>query len=171
MNYDEVRNLMTYDKATGICRWKERKGHKFFNTKYAGKTMGTVHKGYGYVCVKTNKKTYFLHRLIWLYMTGEMPKVIDHINHDRSDNKWVNLRDVKSYANNSKNRSRFKSNWTGYSGVTFNKCYKKKPWCARIGIGNKRVYLGSFKTKEEAIEAKKLAEVKYGFHRNHNCVR
>ena len=171
MTQDELKSLMHYNELTGICTWGGREGNTFFNSKYKGKTVGCTNKGNGYIEVKINRKVYKLHRLIWLYMTGEMPKIVDHIDHNRSNNIWINLRDVKTCAGNAKNQKRYENNSTGYSGVTFNKSHKKKPWCARIGIDGKRIYLGSFATKEDAIRAKRDAELKHGFHRNHNCVQ
>jgi hypothetical protein len=35
---------------------------------------------------------YLAHRLAWVYMTGEQPDVIDHINRERDDNRFSNLR-------------------------------------------------------------------------------
>lgn len=52
-----------------------------------------------------------------------------------------------------------KNNKSGVRGVSFNK-FKNK-WCANIKVQRKNIYLGSYNTKEEAIEARKEGEKKY----------
>ena len=96
-----------------------------------------------------------LHRFI---MNAEKGEVIDHINHDTTDNRKVNLRKV-TMMQNSINRKRRSDNTSGYTGV-----YQKKGstrWYANIKVNKENISLGSFATKEEAAEARREAEVKY----------
>lgn len=65
---------------------------------------------------------------------------------------------------NPKSRKRSKPtvrNTSGYRGVYFNKARKK--WYAMINADGKSIYLGSSNQKNEAIEFRKLAEIKYGY--------
>jgi hypothetical protein len=96
-------------------------------------------------------------------MTGEKPEQIDHINGDKTDNRWQNLRNV-SNRENCKNAAIGTNNTTGALGVwiTRNGTYQ-----ADISVDGKKHYLGIYKTLEEAKSARKAAENKYGFHENH----
>lgn len=111
---------------------------------------------------KVNKKQYvltnpeygnvYLHRVIWTFFYGEIPKdkQIDHINRDKLDNRLCNLR----LANNSQNvvnRSQTKTKVNSkYKGV--HKTASGK-WQAQIWYNNKNYALGSFDTEEEAALA------------------
>jgi len=50
-------------------------------------------------------------------------------------------------------------------GVSFHR--RQRKWNARIMVDKKPIHLGSLTTMEKAIEARKEAEIKYGFHYNH----
>jgi len=105
------------------------------------------------------------HRIVYSLHHGHHPKMqIDHINGIRSDNRPENLRDVNNRVN-ARNSRLFKSNTSGFHGVTWNKLEQK--WKVRINTENKRICLGTFPTKEEAIRARIEAEIKYGYHENH----
>lgn len=102
-----------------------------------------------------------LHRFI---MNCPGDKVIDHINHNKLDNRKSNLR-ICTQQQNSINRSKTSRNTSGYVGV----CYKPKinKWQAYITVDRKPVHLGYYKNIEEAIEVRKQAEIKYfGEYRN-----
>lgn len=82
-----------------------------------------------------------------------MPGVlVDHRNRDRLDNRRSNLRPA-TVAQNSANKSRYSNNTSGYKGVTESESGGKPRWVARAGIHGKRVYLGFFKSAEEAARA------------------
>lgn len=74
----------------------------------------------GYRITTLKGKNYYLHRLIWLYHTGYHAYHIDHIDGDKSNNKFTNLREVTEHENvaNSKKSNR---NSTGIKGVTLDK--------------------------------------------------
>jgi len=145
-----LASKMTYSRDTGLFIWNN------------GDIAGTLDKG-GYVIIKVNKKAYKAHRLAWLYEYREMPSGhIDHVNHDRTDNRIDNLRDV-SQAENNKNQRMYHTNTSGVTGVTFQ--YGK--WKTRINVDGKRICLGSFVEFSEAVNARKNAEVLYGYHENH----
>lgn len=113
----------------------------------------------GYVYNTTNDL--FLHRLI---TNCDNNMVVDHINHNKLDNRESNLR-ICTQQQNVMNRSVSRDNTNGIAGIYWNK--KNKKWCARIGLNRKNIYLGSFDTKEEAIEARRQAELEYfGEYRN-----
>jgi hypothetical protein len=115
----------------------------------------------GYIVIRLNKVLYLAHRLVWLVENGYMPdERIDHIDEDRANNKIDNLR-VATMSQNLCNRSKPKSNTSGYKGVGFSKYAKK--WVAAIGINNKSKHLGYFSSPEEAsIAYQKAASIYHG---------
>lgn len=80
--------------------------------------------------------------------------MIDHINGDRADNKWNNLREA-SHAQIKMNKPRQANNKSGAKGVYANR--RKNRWVASICLNRKTKYLGSFKTLEEASTAYAVA--------------
>lgn len=113
----------------------------------------------GYVCSRSNNL--LLHRLI---TNCDDNMVIDHINHNKLDNRKFNLR-VCTQQQNMMNQSIRNTNKSGCSGVYFDKICKK--WIAQITIYRKTKHLGRFNTKEEAIKKRKQAEIDlFGEYRN-----
>lgn len=119
----------------------------------AGDKGGVV----GYKRIRLDRVVYACHRLAFLYMTGEWPRYgVDHINGNRLDNAWENLRDVPSRVNSQNMRKAVRTNPTGLLGVT---TYKNR-YLSRIRVNGKLVYLGQFKTPEEAHQSYVLAKRK-----------
>ena len=157
----KLKELLEYNEKTGVFRWKVYKS----SNSQKGDIAGTINKD-GYVIIQIDGKRYKAHRLVFLYMIGTFPKEqVDHLNHTKDENRWCNLREVTS-SENQRNRSISKNNTSGTIGVRWSK--KDKRWIAYIRVNYKKnIYLGSFKNKKEAIKARKEAEIKYGFHKNH----
>ena len=115
----------------------------------------------GYYQIRLMKKIYKSHRLAWLYVEGYMPEnEIDHIDGDPSNNKWKNLREV-SHTCNMRNCKIPINNKSGIKGVS--KPRHSKKWRCNISVGNSPVFLGHFKSKLDAAQARWDAEVKYGY--------
>lgn len=115
---------------------------------------------HGYVVANgENNKTIYLHRVIMEkdYLDG---MEVDHINNNKLDNRKNNLR-ICTKTQNIWNRRRLKNNTSGTTGVSFSK--KMNKWMSYIRENNKRVHLGYYKNKEDAIEIRKLKEIElYG---------
>lgn len=92
------------------------------------------------------------HRIV---MSAKSDEVVDHINHKRTDNRKCNLRVCKR-AENDRNRSLYATNTSGISGVHFDK--KRNKWIASITYNRRRIFIGRFLHKEEAIRARLLKE-------------
>lgn len=159
MNEDLLKEL--FDYADGCLYWKKKRRPRI----KAGDEAGWTDEG-GYKRVIINGKTYFVHKLVWEYHGLHIPDgmQIDHINHNQWDCRIENLR-VVSFASNMKNKSTYKTSKTGCSGVTKRTNGKYQ---VKIGVKGKQVYIGTFAELDEAIKAKRSAEIEYGFHNSHN---
>ncbi len=166
-----VRELLDYDPETGKLTWKER-DRKWFKTNRScsvwniryGKKEAFLNLEEGYFRGKITGKSHLAHRIIWLWMTGRWPEQTDHINHIRTDNRWYNLREV-SNKGNSRNQSRRKDNISGQTGIHFLK--KRQKWRVYIMYDKKWISLGYYDSYDDAVSARKAAELKYEFHKNH----
>ena len=145
MDIQTLKALVTYCPDTGIFYRLIKASQR----SPAGSIVGGK-DAYGYICGRIDGKTHKLHRLAWFYMTGEWPpEQIDHINGDRADNRWCNLR-LANHAQNARNAKRRNDNTSGYKGVT----RAKGKWAAQIYRGpGKSQHIGYFNTPEEAHEA------------------
>lgn len=180
LTQDLLKELIHYDSETGVFTWKHRDvkyfknetAYKKWNTRFAGKTFGTKytvsHNGKSYITGCILYKQIDLHRLAWIYVYGEMPNQVDHIDGDGTNNAISNLRNVTPSVNR-KNTRRMSTNTSGFCGVSWRS--KSKKWRARIMIGKKEIHLGIFDSFSEAVKAREEANIKYGFHVNHGMVR
>jgi hypothetical protein len=105
-------------------------------------------------------KEMVVHRLVWTYMTGEIPGPewrIDHKDRDISNIKWENLRKVPHGANVRNQEQQRKPR--GTTGVYFikAKAHMRKPWAAMIRIDKQLKLLGYFETQEEAARVRAAA--------------
>jgi hypothetical protein len=119
----------------------------------------------GYVCALLDGKLHQLHKLLMPSTGG-----IDHINHDGMDNRRSNLRKANQSVNNM-NKSMRQDNSSGTMGVYRRRRKVGYRYIAEIKKAGKMINLGSFTDKQDAIAARKAAEVKYGFHPNHGKTR
>lgn len=142
----ELKELLHYDQDTGVFTWKK-------SNKKAGSL--TYSK---YVRIVIKNKAYYAHRLVWLFVYGHLPKMIDHINHNRSDNRLCNLREATDTQNNCNLRIR-KDNTSGIKGVSW--FARDKNWRARIQINGKSIHIGYFDKISSAKEAIYKARAKY----------
>jgi len=171
---EKVRALVAYDPKRGHLYWHERPIEMFksadrwraFNTKHAGKRAFAYKNTRGYhEGGILGLRGISAHRLIWFMQTGEWPSgEIDHINGVRDDNRWNNLREVSSLENSRNMRPR-KNNISGVVGVSWASHIGK--WQARIKTSERYLHLGVFECIGAAACARAIADLKYGFHKNH----
>ena len=157
-----LRDLLIYDPESGEFSWLPRVGTdrvtKIFNGQFAGHPAGSMADGwYTRICI--DQRNYRAHRLAWLYMTGEWPECeVDHINLDKSDNRWSNLR-IGSHVENCWNcgpKSRKRSGLP--KGVTRS---NSGGYRARIKVRGQEKHLGHFETKEAAAAAYVEGSLRY----------
>ena len=158
LTQNELKKYLNYNPITGIFTWIKLAS---INQIKIGSLAGALIKRDGYIVIKINNKSYRAHRLAWLYMTGKWPNhFIDHINLNRADNKFSNLREATN-KENCRNATLKKSNSSGYKGVHYNK--KLKKWIAQASSDSLKRYLGLFETAELASEAyKNFAKIHHG---------
>ena len=139
-----IRERFFYDELTGFLY---RNGH-IKNSYRCNLRSGTL-KATGYRHVTINGKEYLEHRIIWLYVHGELPNVIDHIDGNTCNNKLSNLRNVNYTVNMQNRRAPNKHNKSGYLGVS----KVGSRWKATIVKDRKSIYLGAFDSPEIAYNA------------------
>lgn len=162
-DFQKALKYLEYVPETGDFLWKVDRGRVKSGTK-AG-SVSVSRSGKRYIHIHVQGTYYVAHTLAFVVMVGEKPKYqVDHLNGDGCDNRWCNLRDV-SQADNCKNRRRPRNNRSGSLGVRFNTGHRR--WQAYINVNRKRVHLGFFLNKEDAVSRRKAAELEYGFHPNH----
>jgi hypothetical protein len=156
LSHDDLKHILDYNPDTGIFVWSVSIG----NIK-AGSVAGTKRRN-GYIQIGIYGKVYFAHRLAWFYMTGNNPKEnIDHINKNKEDNSFINLRE-SSYSQNMCNIDSRSDNKLGIKGVCkLKKFSKNKKYRAQIQINKKKIMLGDYETVAEAHEAYKNAAIMF----------
>lgn len=153
LNQERIRELLDYNPETGALTWRVRKA----NCVHVGDAFGTVNK-LGYRRGVIDNKSYHAHRLIWLWMTGAWPTDgVDHLNGDKIDNRWANLRNATVSVNTRNQKRGGRKSATGVLGVTPGKAGRFR---VTIRVGGKNLYFGTHDTIEQAaavyIEKKKI---------------
>lgn len=141
-----VKEDLSYDYESGLFLWERPTS----NRVKKGQVAGTLGKR-GYITIRYKGKIYPAHRLAYFFMLNFFPKdFVDHINGNKEDNSWRNLR-VCSMSENLRNMKTEKLGASSYKGVYF--CKKAKKWCAQIQKDKVKEYLGAFKKEEDAAKA------------------
>ena len=137
LSQKHLKDLFVYDRVTGIV-----------TKKSSGLAVGSLTK-MGYLRASVLDLDYMLHRLIWCMETGSFPDgQIDHINGNRSDNRWCNLRLTTNRKNaiNKEMHRKGKLPWAYKEG---------RKWKSEVKVDGRSVYLGLFETAVEAHEKAK----------------
>lgn len=141
---EELKEILHYDKNTGVFTWKKSKCHLI----KPGDIAGTFMKGY--VRISIGSKIYLAHRLAWLYVHGVWPEnQIDHKNNIRHDNRIINLRPVSNSGNQQNLKKARKHSSSGVLGVSV----VKNGFVARIRTSEGKKHLGTFRKIEDAEAA------------------
>lgn len=84
MNQEILKLHLDYNQNTGVFIRRI----SLCNRVKIGDVAGNTNLQ-GYVAIRVLGKLYKAHRLAWLYVYGEFPRDIDHINGVKSDNRIV----------------------------------------------------------------------------------
>jgi hypothetical protein len=168
-----LREFFKYSPRTGEFRYRPNRARKWFtsdrlwlswNAQFGGKVATAVSARDGYQRVAVNQRSYLAHRVIWAMMTGAWPKEeIDHINGDRTDNRWSNLR-AASRTQNARNMEKPRNNTSGVTGVHWWKT--KRLWQVYGGARNNRVVKYA-KTFDEAVAIRERIKQDLGMTARH----
>lgn len=142
----ELMQHLSYAPETGDFMWlKSGKGRSLLAP--AGCSLSN-----GYVRINFNGGKHQAHRLAWFYMTGKWPdRMIDHINGDKLDNRWENLRQVERSTNGQNRRRANKNSASGLLGA--HKCNSGPAWRSTIKTPGGAKFLGFFETAIDAHNA------------------
>ena len=148
LTQDLIVNLFDYDN--GFFYWKVKLSKKVI----IGNKVGSI-KSNKYLYTRINRKPYYIHRLIFLFHFGYMPKCIDHINGNTLDNRIENLREANSIQN-ACNSIIPTTNSTGIKNVDWHK--NRNKWRVSLRYNGKKKTIGHFNNLElaelVAIEAR-----------------
>jgi len=172
-----LRQLLDYAPETGKLFWRERPLEMFnagrrniattWNSRFAGQEAFTAEDSFGYKIGLIFRAGYRAHRVIFKMMTGVDPDEVDHIDGDRANNRWVNLREADRITNN-RNVCRRRDNRSGVTGIYWDQSSAK--WRATINDGGKQTRLGSFACFGAAVRARKASLAKHGYSLRHGTI-
>jgi hypothetical protein len=127
------------------------------NATYPKRKIGTVGKN-GYLSVNFGGVRLYAHSVIFALYNGYIPKIIDHKDRNRLNNRIENLQDA-NHTINAINKGLSSNNKSGTKGV----CKGNNKWVAQIKLNKHKIHLGTFNTLEEAITKRKEAEKQYHY--------
>ena len=170
LSQEYLKECFYYNDITGELIKKQRPRHHFktlrcYKISIAKSSIpGRSITDTGYITVSIDNKTFYAHRIIWKMQTGEDPSFIDHIDHNRANNAWNNLRNIQREDHN-KNLGRSTNNKSGITGVYFSKAANK--WVAQCQVDGCTNYLGCYTDIHDAGQAVLEFRMKNNFHENH----
>ena len=145
MTQDELKSLFWYHPEFGVFYWRQ----ELRNGAIKPFDMAGCKDKDGYTQIKLKGRVYRAHKLAWLYMYGETPRMVDHINGDRSDNRIANLR-LASVKQNNENTTLRRDNKTGCRGVSFSQ--REGKYVARVEHNGKKILIGYFDDLAKAAD-------------------
>lgn len=119
----------------------------------------------GYAIRRLSPRKYILgHRAVAMRMLGRAVargEQVDHVNHDRLDNRRANLRIVTHAENQQHRRGKNRNNTSGFRGVSYDK--RRNKWCAVVSVKARSFPCGRFDSPEEAGRAAEAMRKAIGY--------
>lgn len=131
---------------------------KLFRKSNGKEVICSKSKWHRYFRLGIQGKVYALHRVIFLYHHGYMPKITDHIDGDRYNNRIENLREV-TQQQNCLNKKHHKNSSSPFKNVYFDKGMNKYRVC--MNVNGVRKIFGYFADIELADLVAQEARSKY----------
>jgi hypothetical protein len=179
VSVDQLRQLIVYNPETGKMYWLHR-GVEWFensgartaqqvcdtwNARYAFEEAFASPNSFGHLTGSVLGRYTLGHRVAWAMHHGAWPSGrIDHINGDPADNSIKNLR-LATPEDNARNASRSRRNKSGVTGVRW--YAQSGKWHVQISKNHRNHHIGFFNDFNEAVAARKQAELDFGYHPNH----
>lgn len=136
-----LREVLRYNPHNGLFYWRQP-GPGRAQSGVAGSRRKD-----GYITINVDHGCYLAHRLAWLAVTGIFPDFfVDHINGQKDDNRWRNLR-LATNSQNLANKGLMRTNTTGFPGIY--RPRQSRGWIAQF----RNRYLGTFDTRADAAQA------------------
>ena len=155
----DLKNQLNYNANTGKFYWKIVKPRSRYSI---GDDAGCLNKNNKYVQIRINQKTYLAHRLAYMFVYGVIPEEVDHINHDRADNRIENLRS-SNRCMNSRNLKDYKGTDMFAISITPFKKFRVRP-----RFNNKNYDLGTYDSVDIARYIRNKFYKEKGFHNEHS---
>jgi len=164
MNTDNLlKNSEEWASIDGYKNYQVSWWGRVRNTK-TGRILKANPGSHGYLAVGLSKKGVStkccIHKLLaqeWV-ANPDGKKCVDHIDGDKLNNHWENLR-WATYAENSRNRAKRANATSSYYGVSWSKQSNK--WTAQIEIEGKRTNLGFYTDEKKAAQAFNKAAIEH----------
>lgn len=154
---EDLKKIISYNPESGEFRWKTNYGKKI----KAGAVAGGLDKNNGYWHIRIGYNLIRAHRLAFFYMTGQWPKdSVDHIDGDRANNKWSNLREISNIYN-VQNAGIRTDNSSGRKGVSHN--VQKGLWEAYLNFDGVRYHKWARTFEDACIIREKMENVLHEF--------
>lgn len=176
---ERLRQLFEYDSRTGelFCWPRPQSDFKSYKAwavwkainlteRRVGRKYRSGNHQYWVLCLtecERSNRHILQHRLIWKWVTGDEPFMVDHRDTDGLNNAWSNLR----LATKAQNRVNTVGVRNKASGLPRGVCHYGRWFRAQIEVAGEKHWLGSFLTPEEASVA--YQEAAKGFHGEFYC--
>lgn len=142
LSQKQIHALFEY--KDGALYWRKAHGKCA-----AGAKAGYVNTN-GYVQICVQGKRHYAHRLIFKLFNNRLPKFLDHMDGNRANNRYDNLRPATANQN-MHNRKRSGNNTSGVKGVSW--AAHAKRWYAYCWVNNKQYNLGYYAALPDAAAA------------------